>query len=340
MTRRRHTAPAMRPARDTTSSPAIAPELRGFADDVLAGLSGSPKRLSSKYFYDDRGSRLFERIMRLPSYYPTRVEAAMLRRHAKDLLDALDTGGSPIEMLELGSGDGRKTLALCRAWLQAGAELIYRPMDISAQALEHLGARMARQLPALTVDPLCGDYFQTWPIPSARRRQVALFLGSNLGNFTDAEAARVLRRVRVHLRVGDSLLLGLDLRKDPHTVLAAYDDPEGVTAAFNLNLLRRLNRELGMDFDLDRFRHYASYCPLQGVARSFLVSQARQTVRSRVLDHAFEFGAGEFIYTEQSQKYERAGVDALAEGSGFEVKAWFEDAALPYALVVCRAAAG
>jgi uncharacterized SAM-dependent methyltransferase len=141
----------------------------------------------------------------------------------------------------------------------------------------------------------------------------------------------------VHLRVGDSLLLGLDLRKDPHTVRAAYDDPEGVTAAFNLNLLRRLNRELGMDFDLERFRHYASYCPLQGVARSFLVSQARQTVRSHLLDHAFEFGAGEFIYTEQSQKYERAGVDALAEGSGFAVQAWFEDAELPYALVVCRA---
>jgi uncharacterized SAM-dependent methyltransferase len=253
MTRRRHTAPAMRPARDAAPCQAIAPELRGFADDVLAGLSGSPKRLSSKYFYDDRGSRLFERIMRLPS-------------------SSISIGEPPVS--------------------------------------------------------------------SARRRQVALFLGSNLGNFTDAEAARFLRRVRVHLRVGDSLLLGLDLRKDPHTVLAAYDDPEGVTAAFNLNLLRRLNRELGMDFDLDRFRHYASYCPLQGVARSFLVSQARQTVRSRVLDHAFEFGAGEFIYTEQSQKYERAGVDALAEGSGFEVKAWFEDAALPYALVVCRAAAG
>lgn len=337
MTRGRDPASAIQPARDTAPPEAGAAAPRGLAADVLAGLSGSPKRLSSKYFYDDRGSRLFERIMRLPSYYPTRVEAALLRRHARDLLGALDTGGSPIEMLELGSGDGRKTLALCRAWLKAGAELVYRPMDISAQALDQLSARMARQLPALAVHPLCGDYFQTWPIPSARRRQVALFLGSNLGNFTDEEARRFLRRVRAHLRRGDSLLLGLDLRKDPHTVRPAYDDPAGVTAAFNLNLLRRLNRELGMDFDLERFRHYASYCPLQGVARSFLVSQARQTVRSALLRREFHFGPGEFIYTEQSQKYERAGVEAMAADTGFELRAWFEDPALPYALVACHA---
>lgn len=313
--------------------------LNALAAEVLAGLDARPKRLSSQYLYDARGSRLFERIMRLPSYYPTRVEGALLRRHAQDLLDALVPDGVPIELLELGSGDGRKTLALCRAWLKAGAELVYRPMDISAQALERLGAHAARQLPALPVDPLCGDYFQTWPIPRARRRQVALYMGSNLGNFSELEALRFLRRVRAHLRSGDHLLLGLDLRKDPHTVLAAYDDPEGVTAAFNINLLRRLNTELGMDFVLREFRHYASYCPLQGVARSFLVSQRRQSVHSSVLGRAFEFGPGEVIHTEQSQKYERAGVTAMADHAGFDIGAWFEDATLPYALVVCRAAA-
>jgi L-histidine N-alpha-methyltransferase len=309
------------------------------AGDVLRGLGASPRQLSSKYFYDARGSRLFERIMRLPAYYPTRVEARLLRRHARALLAALVPGPAPVELLELGSGDGRKTLALCREWLKAGASLSYRPMDISAQALERLGQRVARQLPALSVQPLCGDYFQTWPLPQARRHQVALFLGSNLGNFTDAEAQRFLRRVRAHLRAGDSLLLGLDLQKDPHTVLAAYDDPEGVTAAFNLNLLRRLNRELGMDFDLGGFRHYASYCPLQGVARSFLVSQQAQTVNSRVLGQSFRFGPGEVIHTEQSQKYERAGVEAMARACGFAVHAWFEDPELPYALVACRAQA-
>lgn len=309
----------------------------GLAADALAGLSQRPKRLASQYFYDDRGSRLFERIMRLPSYYPTRVEAALLRRHAGDLLQALVPDRAPIELLELGCGDGRKTLALCRAWLKAGAELVYRPMDISSQALDQLASRAARQLPALALHPLCGDYFQTWPIPRARRRQVALFLGSNLGNFTEPEALRFLRRIRAHLRAGDHLLLGLDLRKDPHTVLAAYDDPEGITAAFNINLLRRLNTELGMDFVLREFRHYASYCPLQGVARSFLVSQRRQRVHSTVLGRDFEFEAGEVIHTEQSQKYERAGVTAMADHAGFEVGAWFEDAALPYALVVCHA---
>lgn len=309
------------------------------AGDVLRGLSALPKQLSSKYFYDAQGSRLFERIMRLPAYYPTRVEARLLRRHARALLAALTPTGAPMELLELGSGDGRKTLALCREWLKAGASLSYRPMDISAQALERLGQRAARQLPALSVHPLCGDYFQTWPLPQARCHQVALFLGSNLGNFIDAEANRFLRRVRAHLRPGDSLMLGLDLRKDPRTVLAAYDDPEGVTAAFNLNLLRRLNRELGMDFDLAAFRHYASYCPLQAVARSFLVSLRAQTVHSRVLGQSFGFEPGEVIYTEQSQKYERAGVEAMASQCGFALHAWFEDPELPYALVVCRAKA-
>jgi L-histidine Nalpha-methyltransferase len=309
------------------------------ADDVRNGLTATPKRLSSKYFYDARGSKLFERIMRLPAYYPTRVEARLLRRHAKDLLAALAPANADIELLELGCGDGRKTLALCRAWLKAGATLVYRPMDISAQALDQLTARMARGLPDLPVHPLCGDYFQTWPIPRAHRHQVALFLGSNMGNFTDEESLRFLRRVRVHLRPGDSLLLGLDLRKDPHTVLAAYDDPEGVTAAFNLNLLRRLNRELGMDFALDAFRHYASYCPLQGVARSFLVSQRRQVVHSSVLDQRFHFEPGETIYTEQSQKYERPGTTAMVAQAGFAVHAWIEDPDMPYALVACRALA-
>lgn len=333
--------PRSRLRTDPSAAPDAVPDLidaaGGLAADVRAGLGASPKQLCCKYFYDAQGSRLFERIMRLPGYYPTRVEARLLRRHAVGLLAALAPAGTPIELLELGSGDGRKTLALCRAWLKAGATLAYRPMDISAQALQRLSQRMARQLPALAVHPLCGDYFQTWPIPQARRHQVALFLGSNLGNFNEAEAIRFLRRVRVHLRVGDSLLLGLDLRKDPHTILAAYDDPEGITAAFNLNLLARLNRELGMDFDLEQFRHYASYCPLQGVARSFLVSQARQTVHSRVLGESFEFARGEVIYTEQSQKYDRQSVQALTQLSGFAVQDWFEDPELPYALVACRA---
>lgn len=329
-------APAVITAQPT---PAHGSASSGLADDVRAGLSAHPKHLSSKYFYDEAGSRLFERIMRLPAYYLTRVEARLLRRHARELLAALAPVGAAIELLELGSGDGRKTLALCRAWLQAGATLAYRPMDISAQALHHLGQRVARQLPALAVHPLCGDYFQTWPIPRALRHQVALFLGSNLGNFTEDEALRFLRRVRVHLRAGDSLLLGLDLCKDPHTVLAAYDDPEGVTAAFNLNLLRRLNRELGMDFKLERFRHYASYCPLQGVARSYLVSQQTQRVHSRVLGESFGFAAGEVLHTEQSQKYERTAVEAMTARCGLAVQAWFEDAEFPYALVACRAQA-
>lgn len=331
---------AVPPATGTDPVVAALPaDVRELAADVLAGLSASPKSLPCKYFYDAEGSRLFQQIMRLPEYYPTRTEHAMLRRRAHELVAELAPAGGAVELFELGSGDGRKTLALCRALLAAGCDVVYRPMDISAHALTALSRRFARALPALAVQPLCGDYFQTWPIPRAHRRQVALFLGSNLGNYTHDEALQFLRRVRSHLRAGDVLLLGLDLKKNPHTVLAAYDDSAGVTAAFNLNLLRRLNRELQMDFDLAQFRHYATYSPHDGVARSYLVSQRGQTVHSPVLGRSFGFARGESIYTEQSQKYDRDMVQALTQPSGFAVQAWFEDPQLPYALVACQAQA-
>ena len=328
---------AVPPAPDTDAAIAALPaDTRDLARDVLAGLSGSPKFLPCKYFYDAEGSRLFQQIMRLPEYYPTRTENAMLRHRADELVAELAPAGCPVELFELGSGDGRKTLALCRAMVAAGCDLVYRPMDISAHALAALSRRFARALPALAVQPLCGDYFQTWPIPRAHRRQVALFLGSNLGNYPHDEALQFLRRVRSHLRAGDMLLLGLDLKKNPHTVLAAYNDSAGVTAAFNLNLLRRLNRELQMDFDLAQFRHYPTYSPHDGVARSYLVSERAQVVGSRVLRRSFRFEAGESIYTEQSQKYDADLIAQLAQGSGFESSASLVDPAFPYALVAWR----
>lgn len=319
-----------------TAGPALPAPAGELARDVLAGLSAQPKQLPSKYFYDAEGSRLFQQIMRLPEYYPTRTEHALLRRRAAELVVAIAPDARPVELLELGSGDGRKTLALCRALRDAGRDLVYRPMDISAEALRALARRFARALPDLPLQPLCGDYFQTWPIPRAHRRQVALFMGSNLGNHTHDQALRFLRRVRAHLRAGDRLVLGLDLQKDPHTVLAAYNDRAGVTAAFNLNLLRRLNRELGMDFDLDRFSHYPTYDPHDGVARSYLVSRCAQVVGGGVLGRSFTFGAGEWIHTEQSQKYDADLIARLASGSGFVAEAQLVDTDCPYALVVWR----
>ena len=163
-----------------------------------------------------------------------------------------------------------------------------------------------------------------------------MLLGSNLGNFDEDSAVALLRRIRARLREDDVLLLGLDLVKDPHIIQAAYDDAQGVTAEFNLNLLRRLNRELGMNFDLEAFSHFASYCPLQGVVRSFLVSRSRQVVSSAVLDREFRFAAGETIYTEQSQKYTEQGIDQLARASGFQSVRVITDERRWYALVVWR----
>lgn len=284
---------------------------------VIKGLRQDPKRIPSSYFYDDEGSRLFQQIMRLPCYYLTEAEHEILSRQWPRLLDALMPDGSPFELIELGSGDGSKTLDLCAAFSQAGADFTYMPVDISPHALGHLEDAFKARLPDLTVRPRTGDYFSGWARHQHGHRQIVMFMGSNLGNMPPAEGLGFLRQIRSHMKEGDGLLLGLDLMKDPQTILAAYNDPQGVTAAFNLNLLRRMNRELGTDFKLERFSHYASYSPLDGAARSFLVSRARQTVRSRLMDLSLQFEPGEVIYTEQSQKYSPAMISQMARECGF-----------------------
>jgi dimethylhistidine N-methyltransferase len=283
------------------------------------GLGAAQKTLPSAWFYDDEGSRLFQRIMALPEYYLTRIEQHILRSRGAELVALLAPQRQNLALVELGSGDGEKTLDLCCALQDADVPCTYYPMDLSALALAALQQRFAQHLPSLPVQPLEGDYFAHWPAVEAGQRQVAMLMGSNLGNLNQAQAVQLLRRIHQQLRPGDLLLLGLDLMKDPHTILAAYNDPQGVTAAFNLNLLVRLNRELGMNFDLQQFRHYASYNPLDGAARSFLVSLQAQQVQCPPLGQNFDFAAGETIYTEQSQKYSPAMVAQLAVESGFAV---------------------
>ncbi len=306
------------------------------AQHVLEGLSATPKALSSAWFYDEEGSRLFQRIMALPEYYLTRTEHALLRDRADELLPWLAPDDRPLDLIELGSGDGEKTLTLCRALHERRVDATYRPMDVSAHALDELRRRFATQLPGMALEPVLGDYFLHWPATAPGRRQVAMLLGSNLGNLDERGAVALLQRIRAQLHDGDVLLLGLDLMKDPRVIHAAYDDAEGVTAAFNLNLLRRLNRELGMNFDLGRFAHFASFNPLDGAMRSFLVSTVAQTVSCTVLDREFHFARGEAIYTEQSQKYSVPMIERLAQLSGFENTQLITDPDAGYALVVWR----
>lgn len=289
------------------------------AKDVATGLSAPQKFLPSRWFYDDEGSRLFQKIMALPSYYPSRLEHEILVQRSRDLVSWIAPSSGGVNLIELGCGDGAKTISLCKTLYDAGTSLAFHAIDVSAHALAELSTRFRRELAEVPVHPLQGDYFQKWPSVDALRKQVAMFLGSNIGNLPTTHAVGLLKRIRSRLKRGDMLLLGVDLQKDPHTVLAAYDDPEGVTEQFNLNLLRRMNRELGMDFNLEAFRHYASYSPIDGAARSFIVSVKAQTVHSTCLAQEFHFRPGEAIYTEQSQKYTFDSVEDLAASGGFTV---------------------
>ncbi|UOQ99575.1 L-histidine N(alpha)-methyltransferase [Hymenobacter sp. 5317J-9] len=322
-----------------TTSSLLTPSVAELAQHVAEGLRKTPKTLSSMYFYDDAGSRLFQQIMDLPEYYPTRAEFAIFREHGAALATALSPGaGQAFSLVELGAGDGAKTKLLLRELLNAGTEFTYAPVDISSGAMTGLVDTLRRELPALRVAPVVEDYataltqLRTWPGSKA-----VLFLGSNIGNFGPNERLNFLRQLAAPLAPADRLLIGFDLQKDPRRIRAAYDDAQGVTAAFNLNLLTRLNRELGADFDLAHWQHYTDYSPLTGAVRSFLVSTRAQQVRFAALDETVEFAAWEVIHTENSYKFTPAQIEALAAEAGLRVVQTFTDAAGDFADVVLAA---
>lgn len=297
------------------------PELTQFAEDVLRGLSSSPKQLSSRYFYDDEGSRLFMEIMKLPEYYPTRAEMKIFTEQKAEICGAFTSGAESIDLIELGAGDGTKTAVLIEHLLSTGTDFTYQPIDISQEANDALEARFKEKFPALRIDPHTGDYFKV--LGSLKkdngRRKVIMFLGSNIGNFLRDNAVAFFRSLRDVMNENDRLFVGFDMQKDPRTIVAAYDDKQGITAAFNLNLLTRINRELGGDFDLSKFSHYAQYRPMECAARSFLISREKQTVTIKALNRSFDFEQWEAIFMEISQKYTHAMIDELAGDGGFEI---------------------
>ena len=261
---------------------------RDFAYDVLAGLSERPKRLDSRYFYDDRGSVLFSRIMELDEYYPTRCETAILTRHAGEIVSEM--GERPLNLVDLGAGDGKKTVILLRALREAGLDVRFVPIDISEGAMRTLIDAVRAELPGLTIEGLVSEYVDGVHYlgqDGSARRNLVLFLGSNIGNFNRVGCRRFFRRIWSVLGDDDRFLVGFDLKKDIEVLLAAYNDAGGVTAEFNLNLLARINRELGADFDLSKFRHYGTYNVFSGAMESYLVSLATQTVRVDALQQSF-----------------------------------------------------
>lgn len=293
-------------------------------DEVLGGLSRSPKTIDCKYFYDEAGSELFDRICELEEYYPTRTELAIMRRNAAEMASRL---GPRLMLIEYGSGSGLKTPLLLDA---LDAPVAYLPIDISPAPLQASARRLAQRYPRLDILPLCADYTGPVTLPPTRavpRRRAVYFPGSTIGNFPPPEARVFLQRIAATCGAGGALLIGVDLVKDRQVLHRAYNDAQGVTAAFNLNLLVRFNRELGADFDVDGFRHRAIYNADQHRIEMYLVSQRRQQVR--IADRVIELAAGEEILTEYSYKYTRDGFRDLAEAAGFTVEqVWTDDADL------------
>ncbi|MDX1762963.1 MAG: L-histidine N(alpha)-methyltransferase [bacterium] len=295
-------------------------DVAAFAASVLESLESHPKRLESKYLYDDRGDELFRKITELPEYYLTACELEILYARSHLILKDYEAG-APLDVVELGAGDGTKAVYLLEEALHRELDLKYIPMDISSAALDRLSLQMALRLPQVEVVPLCGDYLTSLHELHQRssRPELLLFLGSNIGNYSDDDAVGLLRQLAYAMVHDDRILVGFDLRKNPNLIHQAYNDEAGITREFNLNLLRRINRELGADFDLDRFDHYEHYDPVAGEALSFLVSLSRQTVTIEALEKSFRFGRHELVHTERSRKYSPAEIETLARQSGLEI---------------------
>jgi len=289
-----------------------------FLEDVVAGLSLPQKTLPPKYFYDAAGSKLFERICRLPEYYVTRAELALTRAHITPIARFAGRGCA---LIEYGSGESLKTRLLIRALRPAA----YLPIDISEAALQRAARGLGRNFPWLRIEPVNGDFSRPLEIPALRprTRRVAYFPGSTIGNLMPAEAQGFLRMTRGQVGRNGAMLVGVDLKKDPGVLHAAYNDSRGVTAAFNLNLLARINRELGADFDLRRWRHYAFYNAPLGRIEMHLASLEAQAVN--VGNYRFSFARGETIHTENSYKYSVEEFRAMAARAGFTAeKLWLD----------------
>jgi L-histidine N-alpha-methyltransferase len=307
----------MTPGRHLWLAPSVAPELR---DEILRGLRADVKTIAPKYFYDDRGARLFEEICEQPEYYLTRTELEILRACAPEI-GAL--AGPRCALVEYGSGAGVKIRLLLDALEQPAS---YTPVDISHRQLADVAATLGRDYPALPIRPVCADYTRQLDIPPlpVRARRVGFFPGSSIGNFHPPEAIAFLRRVRQTLGRDGAIVLGVDRRKDVPTLHAAYNDARGVTAEFNLNMLVRLNRELGANFDLSLFRHRAFFNDAASRIEMHLVSLARQCVT--IAGERIPFDAGETIWTESSYKYDLEGLRVVVAAAGFGITRLWTDA--------------
>ena len=297
-----------------------------FKKDIYSGLKSKPKSLSSKYFYDEKGDLLFQKIMASDDYYLTNADNEIFSEQTQALAKALNTNNEAFDVLELGAGDATKSTYLLKEWQNSGVDFTYFPIDISSSMITYLETEMPKRIPNLKVKGLAGEYLEQVREANrlSKRRKVVLFLGSSIGNFELHEAYDFLRSLCNELNEDDMVLVGFDLKKNPHQILKAYNDSEGITRDFNLNLLTRINRELGADFNLEQFEHFPIYNPLTGACRSFLISQIDQTV-TFTDGTIIEFKAFEAIDMELSQKFSIEDIDTIALRIGFRKQPYFFD---------------
>ncbi|KNB61333.1 L-histidine N(alpha)-methyltransferase [Chryseobacterium sp. Hurlbut01] len=303
-----------------------------FHSDVLEGLQKKQKKLSSKYFYDKTGDRLFQEIMAMPEYYLTKCELDIFKNKKEDLTAFIAPENEPFDLIELGAGDAMKSTYLLKYLVENNKDFTYMPIDISGNILSVLKEKLSTEIPKLEVVSLEGDYFEMLDKAASMssRKKVVLFLGSNIGNMNSDEAKNFCLQLNKNLHSGDIVLIGFDLKKNPHTILNAYNDETGITAAFNLNLLHRINRELNADFEVENFQHYQTYDPVSGASRSYLVSLKNQDVT--IENEVISFKENELIDMEVSQKFSEKEINELAEKSGFKIlgeikdsKKWYVD---------------
>lgn len=304
--------------------------LTEFAQDCIQGLSAPEKYLSSKYFYDQKGSEIFQQIMRMPEYYLTDCELEIFHTQKEEIFNSINEqtqNPNQFELVELGAGDGMKTKILLDHFLKKQASFEYVPIDISKSAIDQLLNELKLDFPELKTQALAGDYFHLLEDfnKTDEHPKIILFLGSNIGNFRYPKDIQFLSKLGEQMKENDLIFIGFDLKKDPQTIIEAYDDPHGYTTAFNLNLLERMNRELGANFDLTQFKHTETYEEESGSAKSYLISLKNQQVNLALYGQTFFFEKEEPIFMEISQKYDEAMILAMAKNSGFEIVRNFYD---------------
>ena len=298
-----------------------------FKKEVFEGLSAYPKYLSSKYFYDKKGDRLFQEIMAMPEYYLTGCEFQILSTYTETIGELFRDRENGLDLIELGAGDGKKTKVLLKYMAENNFNFVYKPIDISENAVELLSNNLAQEMPILNVDAEVGEYFEVLERLKGfnKRKKVIMVLGSNIGNLKHPKAIEFLSKLKDAMLPDDLLFMGFDQKKEPQKILNAYNDDTGITEAFNKNVLTRINRELGGNFDLNKFKHWEVYDPETGTAKSFLVATEAMEVSIEALKLTVYFDQWETIHTEISQKYDDKIVGWLAEEAGLKIETSFTD---------------